>query len=167
MPAYSKGKLWKCSHVVLSSRIMQYHAYRKYTRNSWVRDTWGPNGIRFRGVPLYCLIVKRALNQRHHIIPVYGRHHSWKYHAKAYIPYMGSDIVPVVSYVSGYHNMVQFNQEQLPAKWKSCCRAIVLSLVSRPFCKWSQLGVRTRLYCLDTAMYICIHKVYYHTSNSR
>ena len=42
---------------------------------------------------------------------------------------------------------------------KSRCRAIVLSLVSRPFASdqnWRQRGMRTKLYCFNTA-YIDSH----------
>ena len=39
LPVYSKEKLWKCSQVVLNSRITQYHTCRKYIGSSWVRDT--------------------------------------------------------------------------------------------------------------------------------
>ena len=30
-PVYTKGKLWKRSHIVLNSPITQNHGYRKYT----------------------------------------------------------------------------------------------------------------------------------------
>ena len=55
LPAYSKGKLRKRSHVVLNSPITQYHA-----RNIPEAPELGtphykvvPNGVRFRVVQLY------------------------------------------------------------------------------------------------------------------
>ena len=56
-------KLWKRSHVVLNSLIMQCHTYRKYIGSPWVRNTLlaikdknvSPSGVSDRGVPLLLL----------------------------------------------------------------------------------------------------------------
>ena len=54
-------------------------------------------------------------------------HHAWKYHAKAYIPYMGSDIALVVSYGSGYHNRPMALSGY---KWYGCYDELTLRVVS-------------------------------------
>ena len=59
----------KCGLAVLISPSTHYHAHWKYTGSPWNTDTStlrthcvGPNGVRFRGAPLYISIVQETGN---------------------------------------------------------------------------------------------------------
>ena len=69
LPAYSKGKLWKCNHVVLNSPITHTTPTRtipeapELEHHPLNNKMLVPNGVHFRGIPLYIQLITR-LKQR-------------------------------------------------------------------------------------------------------